>query len=158
MKKKTTIQAVTLVAAAGVIMALAGCASSSGPWRMWRKPVAAAPATCADFQSTVYFQQDSAALVPEAREVLESARDQARGCVVKAVRVVGLADAVGATEANLILSRRRAETVSTALARHGFNKVDIDRTAMGDAGAVAESGAAAPMRRRADILFDLETP
>jgi outer membrane protein OmpA-like peptidoglycan-associated protein len=158
MKMTKTIQAVQAITTAGVIVALAGCADTQGPWRMWRKPVAAAPATCADFQSTVYFQQDSAALVPEAREVLENARDQARGCVVKAVRVVGLADAVGATEANLILSRRRAETVSTALARHGFDKVDIDRTAMGDAGALAASGVAAPMRRRADILFDLETP
>jgi outer membrane protein OmpA-like peptidoglycan-associated protein len=72
------------------------------------------------------------------------------------VRVIGLADAVGTSEANLILSRRRAETVSNALAKAGFAKVEIDRAAVGDAGAVAASGATAPLRRRADILFDLE--
>ena len=46
--------------------------------------------------------------------------------------------------------------MTTALAKAGFVKVEIDTVAVGDAGAVAASGAAAPLRRRADILFDLE--
>lgn len=150
----TTVQTASLV---GVVLALAGCASSDGPWRTLRKPVAAAPPVCADFQSSVYFEQDSANLTKEAKMVLASAQTQARGCAVKSVRVVGLADAVGTSEANLILSRRRAATVTSALGRVGFNKVDIDAVAAGDAGAVAASGASAPLRRRADILFDLET-
>ncbi|MET3664418.1 OmpA family protein [Caulobacter sp. 1776] len=145
-----------VVAVSGAMLALTGCAETQGPWRTLRKPVAAAAPSCADFQSTVYFEQDSAALIPEARMVLANARAQAKGCKVVSVRVIGLADAVGSSEANLILSRRRAETVSNALAKAGFGKVEIDRTAMGDAGAVAASGAAAPLRRRADILFDLE--
>jgi len=145
-----------IIVLTGALVALAGCATSEGPWRVVRKPVAAAPAGCADFQSSVYFEQDSADLSPEARMLLANARTQARGCVVKSVRVVGLADAVGTSEANLALSKRRAETVSTALAKHGFGKVEIDQAAVGDAGAVAASGAAAPLRRRADILFDLE--
>ncbi|WP_297512450.1 OmpA family protein [uncultured Caulobacter sp.] len=153
MKTTKIIASVQAISVTAVV--LAGCASADGPWRTLRKPVAAAPPSCADFQVSVYFEQDSAALVPEARMVLAGARDQARGCAVKSVRVVGLADAVGASEANLILSRRRAEAVSAALAKHGFAQVDIDRVAVGDAGAVAPSGAAAPLRRRADILFDL---
>lgn len=147
----------TFIALSGAVLALAGCAETQGPWRTLRKPVAAAAPTCADFQSSVYFEQDSAALTREAKMVLSGAQAQARGCAVASVRVVGLADAVGTSEANLVLSRRRAETVTSALAKVGFNKVDIDRVAMGDADAVAASGAAAPLRRRADILFDLES-
>lgn len=157
MKTTKTIYAVQAITVAGVVLALAGCASSEGPWRTLRKPVAAAAPTCTDFQSSVYFEQDSADLTQEARMLLASARTQARGCAVKSVRVVGLADAVGATEANLILSRRRAATVTSALAKAGFAKVEIDAVAVGDAGAVAASGAAAPLRRRADVLFDLES-
>lgn len=151
---KTTTK---FIALGGAVLALAGCAETQGPWRTLRKPVAAAAPTCADFQSSVYFEEDSAALTKEARMVLSGAQAQARGCAVKSVRVIGLADAVGTSEANLVLSRRRAESVTSALAKAGFSKVEIDRVAVGDAGAVAASGAAAPLRRRADILFDLET-
>ena len=151
------IQAAQALTATAVVLALAGCATSESPWRVLRKPVAAAPVACADFQSSVYFEQDSADLTKEARTLLDTARTQARGCTVRSVRVVGLADAVGTSEANLALSKRRAESVMSALAKVGFSKVEIDTVAVGDAGAVAASGAAAPLRRRADILFDLET-
>jgi len=43
----------------------------------------------------------------------------------------------------------------SALAAHGFGKADFDLAAIGDAGAVSSSGAAAPLRRRADIFFEL---
>jgi len=157
MKTTKIFHAAQAVGVAGVVMALAGCAGSESPWRTLRKPVAAAAPTCADFQSSVYFEQDSAALTQEARMVLDTARTQARGCAIRSVRVVGLADAVGASAANLALSKRRAETVTAALAKAGFAKVEIDAAAVGDAGSVAPSGAAAPLRRRADILFDLES-
>jgi len=157
MKTTKIITAVQAISLTGVVLALAGCASSEGPWRTLRKPVAAAPPACADFQSSVYFEQDSAELTKEARMLLDTARTQARGCAVKSVRVVGLADAVGTSEANLVLSRRRAATVTSALAKVGFAKVEIDAVAVGDAGSVAASGATAPLRRRADILFDLES-
>lgn len=140
----------------GALLATAGCAATEGPFRVLRKPVTTAPAVCADFQASLYFDRDSAALTREARMVLDNARVQARDCAVRSVRVVGLADAVGAPEANLALSRRRAEAVSQALARVGFAKVDVDMAAVGDAGAVSKSGAADPLRRRADVLFDLE--
>ena len=100
----------------GALLATAGCAATEGPFRVLRKPVTTAPAVCADFQASLYFDRDSAALTREARMVLDNARAQARDCAVRSVRVVGLADAVGASEANLALSRRRAEAVSQALA------------------------------------------
>ncbi|WP_395445066.1 OmpA family protein [Caulobacter sp. UC70_42] len=157
MKTMKITNAVQAISVAGVVLALAGCATSESPWRVLRKPVAAAPPACADFQSSVYFEQDSAELTKEARMLLSNAQTQARGCAVKSVRVTGLADAVGTSEANLALSKRRAQTVTSALAKAGFGKVDIDTAAVGDAGAVAASGASAPLRRRADILFDLES-
>jgi peptidoglycan-associated lipoprotein len=157
MKTTKITYAVQAISVAGVVLALAGCASSEGPWRTLRKPVAAAPPACADFQSSVYFEQDSADLTKEARMLLDTARTQARGCAVKSVRVTGLADAVGTSASNLALSKRRAATVTSALAKAGFGKVEIDTAAVGDAGSVAASGASAPLRRRADILFDLES-
>lgn len=144
-----------LIILSAAALSLAACADTSGPWRTLRKPVAVAGPGCAGFTSSIYFDQDSVALTPEARMVLAGARSQARGCQVRSVRVIGLADAVGAPEANLALSKRRADVVSRALADHGFGKVDFDLAAVGDAGAVASSGAAAPLRRRADIVFDL---
>jgi outer membrane protein OmpA-like peptidoglycan-associated protein len=146
-----------IIALGGAILALAGCAETQGPWRKVSKPVAAAPPSCVDFQASVYFKEYSADLIPEARQVLANARTQARGCTVKSVRVIGLADAKGTSDGNLALSKQRAETVSAVLAKHGFGQVEIDQAAVGDAGAVAKSGASAPLRRRADILFDLET-
>lgn len=139
-------------------LALAGCAETNGPWRTVKRPVAAPAPPCAGFTASIYFDQDSAELTPEARMVLANARVQARGCTVRSVRVVGLADAVGASEANLVLSKRRADVVSKALASHGFGRADFDLSAMGDAGAQASSGAAAPLRRRADMVFDLAPP
>jgi outer membrane protein OmpA-like peptidoglycan-associated protein len=147
-----TTNATILIAAA---LSLAACAGTSGPWRTLKKPVAAAGPSCGGFTASIYFDQDSAALTPEARMLLANARAQARGCEVRAVRVIGLADAVGASAANLALSKRRADAVSSALAAHGFGKADFDLAAVGDAGAATATGVAAPLRRRADILFDL---
>jgi outer membrane protein OmpA-like peptidoglycan-associated protein len=145
-----------MIVLTGALMALAGCASSEGPWRTLHKPVAAAPPpACTDFQVSVYFKEYSAELIPEARQVLANARGQARGCAIKSVRVVGLADAKGSSDANLTLSKQRAQTVSSVLAKHGFAHAEIDMTAVGDAGAVANSSD--PLRRRADIQFDLES-
>lgn len=144
-----------VIALAGVTLALSACAQTSGPWRTLKRPVAAAGPSCAGFTSSIYFDRDSAALTPEAQRVLSSARAQAHGCVVRSVRVVGLADAVGAPEANLALSKRRAEAVSSALAAHGFGEAVLDLAAVGDLGAKGPSGAAAPLRRRADIIFEI---
>lgn len=145
----------TAIALAATTLALTACSQTAGPWRTLKRPVAAAAPSCAGFTSSIYFDRDSAALTPEAQRVLSSARAQARGCAVRAVRVVGLADAVGASEANLALSKRRAEAVSSALSAHGFGKATLDLAAVGDIGSEGPSGAAAPLRRRADIIFDI---
>jgi outer membrane protein OmpA-like peptidoglycan-associated protein len=115
-----------------------------------------APA-CEDFTVQIYFETESAALTNEARSVLKGAETLAKGCKVASVRVIGLADAKGgAPDANLALSKKRADTVTRALAKSGFANVDFEVGAAGDAGATTSNGEARPLRRRADIKFDLD--
>lgn len=143
-------------AALGAGLMLAGCAST--PWRPTRASIEAAPPQCADFQVSIYFERDQARVTREARSVLASAGTMAKGCRVEKARVVGLADAVGSSDVNLALSKRRASSVTQALGKAGFAQVEFDLTAAGDAGATTGSGAATPLRRRADIFFDLARP
>jgi len=60
--------------------------------------------------------------------------------------------------ANLALSQKRANAVKAALHAHGFDKVDIQTAAAGDAGAQTAAGQNKPVRRRADITFHLAPP
>lgn len=142
------------IAVAAIGMMASGCAS--GPWPKSRDQIETAPAACDDFSVSIYFDSDSAAVTREARQVLAGAAATARGCTTRNVHVVGLADAVGAPDANLALSKRRAASVTAALARAGFRQVSFEVTAAGDAGAVTGDGEARPLRRRADVRFDLE--
>jgi peptidoglycan-associated lipoprotein len=72
------------------------------------------------------------------------------------VRVIGLADAVGAPDANLALSKQRADVVTRGSGKMGFGNVEFDVGAAGDLGATTSDGEARPLRRRADIRFDLD--
>lgn len=145
------------LAAMGLIgLTLAGCASA--PWPRSRAAIETASPLCADFQVSIYFERDADAVTREARSVLGSAKTMAKGCVVEKARVVGLADAVGASDVNLALSKRRAQSVTQALIKVGFAQVEIDQMSVGDIGATNTAGAAAPLRRRADIFFDLSAP
>jgi outer membrane protein OmpA-like peptidoglycan-associated protein len=146
----------TLAAMSLIGLTLAGCASA--PWPRSRAAIEAAPPVCADFQVSIYFERDADAVTREARSVLASAKTMAKGCVVEKARVVGLADAVGASDVNLALSKRRAQSVTQALTKAGFAQVEIDQMSVGDIGATNTAGAAAPLRRRADIFFDLSSP
>ncbi len=144
------------VAAVGAGLMLAGCASA--PWRPTRASIEALPPACADFQVSIYFERDEAQVTREARSVLNSAGAMTRGCKVNKARVVGLADAVGAADVNMDLSRRRAVSVTKALTRAGFGQVEFDVAAAGDVGATTGAGASAPLRRRADIFFEVSKP
>ncbi len=143
-------------AALGAGLMLAGCASA--PWRPTRASIEALPPACADFQVSIYFERDQARVTREARSVLNSAGAMTRGCKVDKARITGLADAVGAPDANMALSRRRAEAVTRALIRAGLGKAEFDVAAAGDAGATTRAGASAPLRRRADIVFEISKP
>ncbi|HQR88126.1 MAG: flagellar motor protein MotB [Caulobacter sp. 12-67-6] len=144
------------VATLGAGLMLAGCASA--PWSASRAAIETQPPACADFQVSIYFERDEVKVTREARSVLNSARTMARGCKVEKARVVGLADAVGAADVNMDLSRARAVSVTKALTRAGFGQVEFDVAAAGDIGATTTAGASAPLRRRADIFFDVSKP
>ena len=151
--KKVGRAVVGLVVLGGLV---AGCASGN-PWPKSRSQIVAVAPACEDFAVQIYFETESAALTSEARSVLKGAETLAKGCKVVSVRVVGLADAKGGgPDSNLSLSKKRADTVTRALEKSGFKAVDFEVGAAGDAGATTSNGEARPLRRRADIRFDLD--
>jgi len=79
---------------------------------------------------------------------------QLQGCEIRKVQVVGLSDARGGAEANQSLSERRAVAVAEALTAAGWPAPVFDVDAVGDEGAVADSGVREPMRRRTEVLID----
>ena len=72
--------------------------------------------------------------------------------------LVGLADADGAANRNLALSRRRAATVARALAAGGLPRPEFDIDAVGQAGAVTGGGDAEPLRRRTEVVVRASAP
>lgn len=111
---------------------------------------------CEDVNVAIYFEPSSAVIGKEGRAVLRGATTQAKGCTVERVDVTGLADAVGSADANLKLSEQRAAMVTKTLV--GFGLKDVRVSAVGDSGAVTPTGAAAPMRRRAEVVLRLSKP
>jgi outer membrane protein OmpA-like peptidoglycan-associated protein len=151
---KVGLAVVGVVVASGMV---AGCASS--PWPKSRSQIVAMAPACEDFAVQIYFESQSAQLTNEAKSVLKGAESMTKGCKVASVRVVGLADAIGGgPDSNLALSKKRADVVTGALGRMGLRNVAFDVGAAGDAGAVTRGGEARPLRRRADIRFDLDGP
>ena len=115
-------------------------------------------ASCADVTVDIYFEPDSAEVTKEGRAVLRAAAGQAKGCQGAQVLVLGLADAAGAPAASLELSKRRAASVTTALAATGLPAGEFDLAAAGQSGSVTASGDNRPLRRRADVTLKLSTP
>ncbi len=132
----------------------AGCTTlTSGRDRIVKRE-----ASCQDVTVDIYFEPDSAAVTKEGRAVLRAAADQAKGCQIDKVTVLGLADAAGVAAANLELSKQRAASVSKALAATGLPAAEFDLSAAGQAGSVTASGDNRPLRRRADVTLKLSTP
>lgn len=130
---------------------LAGCNTIT------RDQIVKAPSSCEDMTVQIYFEPDSAEVTKEGEAVLRTAAAAARNCKVDHVRVLGLADAAGAPAANLELSKRRAASVTAALAATGLPAAEFDLAAAGQSGAVTPAGAQ-PLRRRADITVELSAP
>ncbi|MDP2259991.1 MAG: OmpA family protein [Caulobacter sp.] len=132
-----------LVAAAVVsTLVIGGCATRSR----------VAPTNlCEDLKVSIYFDDGSARITRDARQVLAEAREMRTTCALGVVEVLGLADAVGDPGANLLLSEQRAKAVTQALGGFGFGNVRI--AAAGASGAETASGEARPLRRRADVVF-----
>lgn len=106
---------------------------------------------CEDLKVSIYFDDGSAKITRDARQVLTEAQEMRATCALGVVDVLGLADAVGDPQANLVLSEQRAKAVTQALGGLGFGNVRI--AAAGAAGAETAAGELRPLRRRADVVF-----
>jgi outer membrane protein OmpA-like peptidoglycan-associated protein len=143
-----------IAAVAALAAGLAACATVERA----RDRIVRVPNRCADQAVQIYFEPGAAEVTPEGRAVIRQAAEEARGCEVRRVDVVGLADAVGAPAANLELSKRRAQSVTAALASAGLPAGEFALAAEGDAGASTADGRAAPLRRRVDVILRMSSP
>lgn len=102
---------------------------------------------CDDVQVDIYFTTGSSTISRDARAVLGGAAEQARGCRVDSIDVLGLADATGDPASNLKLSEQRAAAVTKALRDLGLKDARVT--------AAGEAGAAEPLRRRTEVILRL---
>jgi outer membrane protein OmpA-like peptidoglycan-associated protein len=142
------------IVALTLAVGLAGCQTV----RNARARIERAPPRCQDETVPVYFRTGVAEPPADGRRALLEAARRAKRCVVKSVGVVGLADATGDAATNLELSRKRASAVSALIMSVGVQPGELQVTAGGDDGSVTPDGKAAPLRRRAEVTFHLETP
>lgn len=131
------------------VLTLGGCATMEKT----RDAIVRRPSVCVDQTVQIYFETDSAEVTTEGQAVIQQAARDVRGCTVQRVDVMGLADAVGAPGVNLELSKRRAQSVTTALALAHLPAAEFHVTAAGQAGSMTSSGASAPLRRRVDVIL-----
>lgn len=142
------------MAALGLSLALGGCATLQKA----RDRIVRPTPRCVDQTAQIYFEAQSAEITKEGRAVIVQAAAAAKGCVVRDVEVLGLADAAGDPNANLELSKQRAQSVTAALAAAGLPAAEVRMSAAGQAGASAAEGRSTPMRRRADVVLHLTAP
>lgn len=132
------------------VVGLSGCSTMEQA----RARIVRAPARCVDQTVQIYFEADSAEVTKESKAVITAAARGLKSCRVAGVDVLGLADATGDPQANLELSKRRAQSVSQALAVAGLPAAEFMVSAAGQAGAVTKDGQA-PLRRRTDVVLHL---
>lgn len=141
----------SIVLASLAAMAVAGCGATGFKNR---SDLVAEPSACTARRFEVYFADSEARLTEPARQAIGMTAAQLQGCEIRKVQVLGLSDARGGAAANQSLSERRALAVAEALTAAGWPAPVFDVEAAGDAGAVADSGAREPMRRRTEVLID----
>lgn len=138
-----------VAAVAAMAAGLAACATIDRA----RERFVRIPNRCADQTVQIYFEPGAAEVTDEGRAVIRQAADEARGCTVGRVEVTGLSDAAGASDANLELSKRRAQSVTAALASAGLPAAEFRVAAAGETGSATADGSTTPLRRRADVLL-----
>ncbi|NJC40574.1 outer membrane protein OmpA-like peptidoglycan-associated protein [Brevundimonas alba] len=135
---------------AGVLVA--GC--STIPGMRDRSELVTEPEVCTPKRFEVYFRDSEAGLTEAARQAIGLTATQLQGCNIRAVQVIGLADARGGPTANLDLSERRALAVADALMAAGWPSPVFNVVVAGESGSVTAEGASEPMRRRTEVVVD----
>ena len=142
---------VWIFAAAGAAaMTLGGCASVSHVRDMAMSPCRH------DTTVTLYFDTGQDAVTDIGQQIVAATAKRLRACTVKEIRLLGLADASGAAQTNLDLSKRRADNVLHAFVVAGLPVPKYTLVAAGDKGAVTAQGAAEPVRRRVDVVVSVQ--
>jgi len=121
---------------------------------MDRDAVVTEPSACVTKRFEIYFADSEARLTEPARQAIGMEAAQLQGCAIRRVQVIGLSDARGGATANQSLSERRAQAVAEALTAAGWPAPAFDVEAVGDEGAVTDSGVREPMRRRTEVLVE----
>jgi outer membrane protein OmpA-like peptidoglycan-associated protein len=125
-------------------IALAGCSSVARfPMRGF--------SPCKTTTVSIYFESDSSEVSPIAGQVVSATAKRLKGCPVKELRLLGLADPAGSPQANLELSQQRADHVFAAFINAGLPVTKYSITAAGANGSVTEEGAVEPVRRRVNV-------
>lgn len=138
------------VVAVAIGLTAVGCAQTPK-----RSSLVVGESGCQSGRFDVYFVENQARLTDAAQLLLNTAAEKARQCRVAKVRVLGLADATGASEANMTLSQQRARAVAQALTRAGMPAPVFEVAAAGDAGAVTPSGQDELLRRRTEVIVEV---
>ena len=100
----------------------------------------------------LFFNDFSSTIGPEGAQIVASAASAARFFPAGSVRVTGYADNAGSTQADIDLSRARADAVATLLQQDGVASSRIVRAAVG----TPPNSQPGVERRRVEI--DVDTP
>lgn len=103
----------------------------------------------------VFFDLNSAKLSPEATEIVTQAIDVAMERPDEPIMITGFTDTTGTPQYNLRLSKRRADSVATAMISRGVDRTRIATEGMGENNLLVPTGdgVAEPQNRRAVIAF-----
>ena len=105
---------------------------------------------CHNTTVTLYFEAGSEALGDTGQQIVALTAQHLKGCKVRELSLVGLADPAGSPEINETLSRHRADAVLTAFVHAGLPVPKYTLVAAGERGAIAANGAVVPLRRQVD--------
>jgi peptidoglycan-associated lipoprotein len=114
-------------------------------------------AGCHNRSVDVYFEEWNSELNTHSRALLRTLQESLRPCHINGVRIVGMADAVGDSEANIEVSRKRSELIARFLQDGGWRRSKFDVVAIGERGAVV-NGSEKLMRRRATVSVSASAP
>lgn len=138
----------TATAAISLALGLSACASMKND-----KMSMADNEACAAQSYAVFFDTGSDDFDESASGVLDNISTAYQGCDLAQLEILGYADSVGTTEANLELSDDRAEAVLAALEDRNVKATRVRIVPMGDRTA-PKKGESNPFERRAVVRLN----
>jgi peptidoglycan-associated lipoprotein len=112
--------------------------------------VACVQATPDSGRFLVYFDEVSANLTPEARQVVANVVSRVRETKPRSIRIEGRASATGSPAGNQRLAETRSQAVADELARDGLDRATFRQVWIGASG----SGDPSVAERRVDIVLE----